>query len=137
MSPNARRLWKFLPTGIWLVRDEVIKNFGKLNFQLAITHLYNDGLIELEFRERDGRGLLYPSPKQHIRKKSIEEIQKFYHEILSPRIGNGNYKHNIFYKMMVKCSIKPIKYENPMFYGIGRVKRKPNPSIIKDWDNDY
>ncbi len=38
---------------------------------------------------------------------------------------------------MVKCSIKPIKYENPMFYGIGRVKRKPNPSIIKDWDNDY
>jgi len=103
MSPNARRLWEFLPTDVWMDRDKVGRDFG-VHYQLAITHLFYAGLIDLKFKDKDDAGLMYASPKQFIRKKTIEEIRIFYSQVVDRK--SPHFSSLIFKEMMVKCKLK-------------------------------
>jgi len=103
MSPNGKRLWKFLPTDVWLERDEVRDRFGH-QFQLALSDLYNAELIELKFSYHDEDGIPYQHPKQFMRKKTIAEIMSIYNEITNTK--STKYNQRIFWEMLVRCKIK-------------------------------
>lgn len=135
MSPNTRRLWTMLPIGVWVNRDEMRKKFGSKGFQLAITHLSGDHLIEFKWVEKDDRGLMLPEKRQYIRRRPIAEIQAVIADAISPK--SKNYEKWLFKRLQVTCSIKQIKYANPFFYGGDGRKRKPDPKRIVDWDDDW
>lgn len=137
MTPLGKRLWKMLPINVWVDRDKLKVRFGSHGFQNAISDLSGSGCIELEFREKDERGLMYPTHKQFIRRKPATEIAEFYRDHLTnPK--SPHYNQRIFWETVVRCpKIKQIKYENPLFYGGDGRKRKKNPNQIDGWDDDW
>lgn len=133
MTPLGRRLWGILPINVWVEREKLKGKFGSHGFQNAINDLYHTGCVELQFREKDESGLMYPDRKQFVRRRPTTEIAEFYRDHLTnPK--SPHYNKRIFWKTCVRCpQIKPIKYENPIFYGGDGRKRK------KMWldDGDY
>lgn len=73
MTKNQKKLWDLLPPGEWVERDKIHEQFGKFNFQLALSYLHTIKFIELKFEPIPDRPHL---TRQFMRRKTTDEIQK-------------------------------------------------------------